>query len=500
MLLHFGAVDYRARVWVNGRLVTTHAGGHTPFSVNITSVLTGTGDQIIVVRAEDRPEDLSQPRGKQDWQEQPHEVWYHRTSGIWQPVWLEPVAPTHIAGLRWIPDLDRRALHLAITLSRHDEQATIHVRLTLHGRLLADDVFAGAEPEVRQLIELDTADMPEESILWMPEHPNLIDATIDVSVGNEIVDEVTSYAGLRSVGTSGGRFLLNGKPYYLRMALEQGYWPESHLASPGDDALRREVELARQLGFNGLRIHQKVEDPRFLYWCDRLGLVVWGEMANAYAFSPAGLDRLTREWLEAIERDVSHPCIVAWVPINESWGVPNLMDDPQQQHAVRALYHLTKAFDPTRPVIGNDGWEYVAGDIAGVHDYSSDGDVIRDRYGTTEALARTLHTDPPSGHVLIVPGSTLGDIPIMLTEFGGISLMPPAEGTPWYGYGTVDSSAAYLDKYRELVDAVLDCGLLAGFCYTQLTDTLQETNGLLTADRRFKLDPAAIRAITQRTA
>jgi beta-galactosidase/beta-glucuronidase len=498
LILHFGAVDYRAHVWVNGRLVAEHEGGHTPFAADITSALQRGTDPVIVVRAEDDPHDLAQPRGKQDWREQPHDIWYHRTTGIWQPVWLEPVASAHVRRLRWIPDLDRHVLGASITTSSGDAPVRVRLRLCLHGELLADDTVDVPGGEIKHELDLSRLADRIDRFLWSPEHPNLLDATIGVLVRDELVDEVTSYAGLRSVGTAGGRFALNGRPYHLRMALEQGYWPESHLAAPGDEALRREVELAKDLGFNGVRIHQKVEDPRFLYWCDRLGLLVWGEMANAFAWSPTAAARLTREWLEVLDRDRDHPCIAAWVPINESWGVPNLIDAPEQQDVVRALFHLTRALDPTRPVIANDGWEYVTGDIAGVHDYTSDGATIRARYGTDDSLGRTLREERPGGRALVVAGSHTTGVPVMLTEFGGISLAPPADGTPWYGYGTVATSEAYLEKYRELVDAILDCPPLAGFCYTQLTDTLQETNGLLTADRRFKLDPAAIRSINQR--
>jgi hypothetical protein len=278
--------------------------------------------------------------------------------------------------------------------------------------------------------------------------------------------------------------------------LEQGYWPESHLAAPDADALRKEVELTKALGFNGVRIHQKVEDPRFLYWCDRLGLLVWGEMANAFVFSPTAVERLTREWLDVVRRDYSHPCIVTWVPLNESWGVPSLETDKAQQAYVKALYHLTHALDRTRPVIGNDGWEHIASDVWGVHDYALDGSTILERYGTPAAVEQTLSNVQPHYRTIILPDYHREGEPIMLTECGGISFKP-ATGEQWFGYGTVSDATGYLEKYRELIEAILACSTIAGFCYTQLTDTEQETNGLLTENREPKLDMEALRAITR---
>jgi hypothetical protein len=372
------------------------------------------------------------------------------------------------------------------------------VQLSLHNALIADDVYLVQGTEVQRQIAFDDGGMMDrDSLLWSPAHPNLIDATITLLAGEEKIDEVQSYVGLRSVSVDDGRFLLNGRPYYLRMVLEQGYWPESHLAAPSDEALRQEVELVKSLGFNGVRIHQKVEDPRFLYWCDRLGLLVWGEMANAYVFSPLAMERLTREWLEVLERDYSHPCIVAWVPLNESWGVPDVSRNTAQRHYVQALYHLTRAFDPTRPVIGNDGWEHLISDIYSVHDYSFDGKTLRERYGSTEAVKRTLREVQPGSRSIVLSDYGRTGEPIILSEFGGISYRPDPD-VPWFGYGTVTNSDAFLAKYRELIDAILDSPAIVGFCYTQLTDTEQETNGLLTASREAKLDPAAIRTITQR--
>ncbi|HEY8283089.1 MAG TPA: sugar-binding domain-containing protein, partial [Chloroflexota bacterium] len=499
LLLHCGAIDYRAQVWVNGHLVATHEGGQTPFCADITNALVPGDEQELVIRAEDQPLDLAQPRGKQDWLEEPHAIWYHRTTGIWQPVWLEAVNPTHMTNLRWTPSLDPGLLTLELTLRREtDRPLRARVRLSIHGRLLVDDTYSVEGFQVSRGVALTPAGtgLEPDRLLWSPAHPNLIEATISILDGDEVLDEVHSYAGLRSVGTGNGRFSLNGQPFFLRMALHQGYWPESHLAAPSAEALRREVELARELGLNGLRIHQKVEDPRFLYWCDRLGLIVWGEMANAFTFTRDAVTRLTREWLAVVERDYSHPCIVAWVPLNESWGVPNIRQDAAQRHFLQSLYHLTKTLDPTRPVIGNDGWEQMETDIFGIHDYSFSGQTLTNRYASPEALAITLAHVQPGRRVLSLTGEVPEGTPFMLTEFGGISYRPQADES-WFGYGTVGDAPTYLAKYKELVEAVLACAPIAGFCYTQLTDTRQETNGLLTENREHKLDPATIQAITQ---
>ncbi|WP_343216645.1 glycoside hydrolase family 2 protein [Deinococcus aestuarii] len=501
VLLHFGAVDYRASVWVNGRLVAEHEGGHTPFTADLTTALVPGETQVVVVRAEDDPHDLAQPRGKQDWEERPHAIWYHRTTGIWQPVWLEAVPRTHIQTLRWTPDVDRGQLGLHLRLNRAGgEGLRVRVRLSLRGRRLADDTYALEGQEIRREIEIDPLRLRAErkDLVWTPRRPNLIDARITLlDEDDNVVDEVGSYAGLRSVGVRDGRFLLNGSPYYLRLVLAQNYWPESHLAAPSEDALRREAELVKELGFNGIRIHQKVEDPRFLYWCDRLGLLVWGEMANAYVFTPEAQRRLTREWVEALERDYNHPCIVTWVPVNESWGVPNLEGDAAQRAFVRGLYHLTKSLDPTRPAIGNDGWELVEGDILGVHDYALDGATLRERYSSQEALEHTLREVQPSRRNFYLAGHHRQDEPVMLTEFGGLS-HAPAESDRWWGYGTLPDTDALLARYEDLLNAVLDSPVIAGFCYTQLTDTEQETNGLLREDRTHKLDPGRVRAVTSR--
>lgn len=498
VLLHFGAVDYAASVWVNGRLVAEHEGGHTPFHADITSaLLAGEPEQVLVVRAEDHPSDPEQPRGKQDWQPEPHAVWYRRTTGIWQPVWLEHVPARHIEAVRWTTFPSRGSIELDIDLAGGDAPAELAVRVHIGTQELARQTTTVRGTHARVVLDLPAAHHGQDAgrLLWTPEHPVLLDAEITLTTGTS-TDAVASYLGLREVGVRDGRFTLNGRPYFLRMVLEQGYWPESHLAAPSEDALRAEVELIRSLGFNGARLHQKVEDPRFLYHCDRLGLLVWGEMPSAYAFSTRTVDRICREWTQVVLRDAGHPCVVAWVPLNESWGVPHIGVDPAQQHLASALYHLTKALDPSRPVISNDGWEHTVSDIYGIHDYSPSGSSLAARYGDAAAIDAVFDSAGPMGFKILL-GERDPRSAVMVTEYGGLSYIPEA-GEKWHGYATVPDAEALLARYAELTRALLGSTALAGFCYTQLTDTLQETNGLLTAHRKPKLDPATIRDINRR--
>jgi hypothetical protein len=239
------------------------------------------------------------------------------------------------------------------------------------------------------------------------------------------------------------------------------------------------------MGFNGVRKHQKIEDPRYLYWADTLGLAVWEEMPSAYRFTRQSVNRLSREWSAVIARDYSHPCIIAWVPINESWGVPNLPDNPPERHFVQALYHLTKTLDPSRPVIGNDGWESVATDIIGIHDYDDQPERIAKRYHAHEVLPRLFKRERPGGRLLVLDGHPHAEMPLMLTEFGGIALATSQPGT--WGYTTCRTADEFAVQFEGLLAVVRQLGLLAGFCYTQFSDTYQEANGLLYADRSPKM-------------
>jgi beta-galactosidase/beta-glucuronidase len=485
-LLHFGAVDYRATVWVNDCQVLTHDGGYTPFTIDITDAAAGRTTQSVIVRAEDDPLDLTKPRGKQDWELDPHSIWYPRTSGIWQTVWVERVPPTYVSRLRWTPNLERWEIGCEAWL-RGDtrDDLTLRVTLTAGDVTLADDRYLVISQEVHRRIALSDPGIDDyrNGLLWSPKTPTLIQATLQlIAPAGQVLDEVSSYTALRSIATDGGRLVLNGRPYYLRLVLDQGYWPSSGLTAPDDDALRRDVTLAKTMGFNGVRKHQKIEDPRYLYWADRLGLLVWAEMPSCYRFTQESIARATREWIEALRRDFSHPCIVTWVPFNESWGVPNLPQNPTERHYVEALYNLTKTLDGTRPVVGNDGWESIATDIIGIHDYDAMPERLKARYGAIDVRDRLFKHERPGGRALIL--DTHGDQPVVLTEFGGIACAPDKKRT--WGYSRAVSSKQLAERYEELVQAVTKIGLFAGFCYTQFADTYQEANGLLYGDRRPK--------------
>jgi beta-galactosidase/beta-glucuronidase len=494
-LLHFGAVDYRATVWVDGRVIGEHEGGYTPFSFDLTPYLPPDGTSVtLVVRAEDDPQDLTKPRGKQDWQLEPHSIWYPRTSGIWQTVWTEVVPCTRIGTIRWTPNLERWEIGFEAWIEGEPrDRLRVRMHLCVGDQLIADDTMTVVAGEVHRRIALSDPGIDDyrNELLWSPEKPTLIDAHLELwGERGELLDAVDSYTAIRSVAAQRDRFILNGRPYQMRLVLDQGYWPGGGLTAPDDAALEKDVRLAKAMGFNGVRKLQKIEDPRYLYWADRLGLLVWEEMPSAYRYTRASVERVAREWMEAVARDYSHPCLVAWVPFNESWGVPNLPDSARERHYVQALYHLTKTLDPTRPVIGNDGWESVATDMIGIHDYDDDPARIARRYQADEVLPRLFRRERPGGRLLVLHDQPSPEQPIVLSEFGGIAYSGKS-GT--WGYTRCATAEELEAHYAALLDVVRSLPVLCGFCYTQFADTYQEANGLLFADRtpKFPLDRIA---------
>jgi len=502
VLLHFGAVDYMARVWVNEHLVAEHEGGHTPFCADISNVLHPGAPQTVTVFVEDDPHDLAKPRGKQDWQLVSHSIWYPRTTGIWQTVWLERVASTYIQKLRWTPIFEGYEIGCEILVNGNlDEDLVAEVKILHEGNVLAYDHYQLLGHEANRKIALSDPgiDDSRNDLLWSPERPTLLEAEVTLRHKERVLDIVHSYTAMRSVTINRDRFMLNGRPYPLRLVLDQGYWPDTLMTAPSDDALRTDVELAKAMGFNGVRKHQKIEDPRYLYWADKLGLLVWEEMPSAYRFTPKAITRLVREWTEVLERDYSHPCVLVWLPFNESWGVPNLTAIQAHRNAVEALYHLTRTLDTTRPVIGNDGWEASATDILGIHDYDCDPERLQARYAISDPTRVLFDQRRPGGRVLTLDGFPHRGQPVMLTEFGGIAFDKSTrkDDSLTWGYARVNSEAKFLDLYQRLMTVVNTTHLFSGFCYTQFADTFQEANGLLDANRTPKIAIELINAATR---
>ncbi len=488
VVLHFGAVDYEATVWINGHEVGFHQGGHVPFTVDATLALQ-KGKNRVVVRALDR-QDPGQPRGKQSSDGKPHGIDYWCTTGIWRSVWLEPVSTTHLGDLVVRPDLANEVLFVEPIV--YGGRVDVEVRVEV---LDGETVVASAQADnFNEPLELE---IPEPK-RWSPESPFLYGLIVTLWCRGEKLDEVRSYAGMRSVELKDGRFVINGEPTYLRMVLDQGYWPESGLTAPSDDALRADVEWCLKLGFNGVRKHQKIEDPRWLTWCDRLGLLVWDEMPSARSWSHSTQGRLEDEWMEAVLRDRSHPCVIAWVPLNESMGYDKLgMNDPAQRHGVDRLVHLTRRIDSTRPVIDNDGWEQgAASDVVAIHDYSHSGAELVARY--QGPLPERIWS---GSRISLLPGVEPAGRPILLTEVGGFLTRPEGPKESWDSmyriYDSISSGSEQEAKYVELVEGINSLAFVAGFCYTQLTDVEQEMNGLLTYDRRPKVDVEKVAAVNR---
>jgi beta-galactosidase/beta-glucuronidase len=494
LLLNFGAVDYSTTIWVNGHEVGHNQGGHVPFQFDIAPYIK-QGTNRLTVRVEDR-QDPQQPRGKQSQTGTPQSIDYYCTTGIWQTVWLEPVPPIRIEEIRIITHAQRNVVELTVFLHAPSAPWRVEVEAFEHGKLVAR-----AEDQTAVATGNLTLTIPYAK-LWSPESPNLYDLTIRLYDGHQLLDEIRSYVGMRGLGLLDGRLMLNGEPTYLKMVLDQGYWPDGYLTAPSDEALQTDIGWIKMFGFNGVRKHQKIEDPRWLYWCDRLGLMVWEEMPNAREWSSKAEDLLSAEWQTAVRRDYNHPCIVAWVPVNESMGFPGLAQEHAGQYAfIERMVRVTRRLDATRPVIDNDGWEHTdITDICAIHDYTPTAEKLQGRYQETLETGKLPLTVWIGEKPLFARGSKYRGQPIVLSEVGGFLTIPgdqPLEQRDllYQFYGSFETPAELLEKYHDLMRGIASLRFLAGFCYTQLTDIEQETNGLLTYERQSKVNVERIAEI-----
>lgn len=510
ILLNFGAVDYLAKVWINGVYTGCHRGGYTPFKFDITDML-NEGENRVTVMVIDRY-DPGQPRGKQYWRQKPDRCFYTPTSGIWQSVWIEACDRMYIDRVLLRPDIDRNLVHGQIYLDEAFYKYTdikIEARVTFSpheqfhiGVNKLEDLdrepafftrtfnFDVINRKSSFCLNVENVDDIDGVHLWSMDRPNLYDLDLTLYIGDEVADCVKTYFGMRKISTDGKNILLNNRIIYQKLILDQGYWPDTLLTPPDGDAIKRDIEITKKLGFNGARKHQKIEDPRYYYWADKMGLLVWGEMPSSYIYNEENMGRVMDEWRDFILRDYNHPSIITWVPLNESWGVREIYDDGRQQDYGRALYYFTKSLDPTRLISTNDGWENLVADIASVHDYSAPREVFAPKYDDWEVLS----SKGAVPRMLYCRGEKYGGQPIMITEFGGIAFTSEDEGN--WGYGSsVDDEGAFLKRFGGLVEAVGEIPYVCGYCYTQLTDVMQEINGLMDYNRNLKIPAEKIKEI-----
>lgn len=505
ILLHFEAVDYQCSVYVNGALCATHTGGNTGFCADITDVLNETPGQSLAVSVYDPARDETIPRGKQFWEEKSAGIWYTRTTGIWQSVWIEPVHAYHIDHVKFTPDIDHDTVTLAAEFSGYTEEMYLEADISFRGEPICQDrYFVNNHSVFHRSIHLSKnhilySTAHEQERLWSPENPALFDITLRLVVKGIVVDTVESYFGMRKIHTRDGITYLNNRPYYFKLILDQGYWKDGILTAPSDDDFVKDIRIMKEMGFNGCRKHQKVEDSRFLYHADKMGFLVWGEMASACLFTDRGIAAYAKEWFEVLRRDYNHPSIVAWVPFNESWSIPNVDSCKRQQDQTLGMYHLLKSLDATRLVVNNDGWEMTKSDICAIHNYAHGSGREPEKQAFFKRSMQEkdiLLSCTHAGRSIYAQDHAYGGEPILITECGGINFNAACQEN--WGYTSALDESDFLQQYAHVVTSILQSDLIYGFCYTQLSDVEQETNGLLTYDRIPKCDPAKIREINSR--
>ena len=487
VMLRIGACDHWTRVFINGQEVGQHRGGYAPFGFDIGHALID-GINRITLRAEDSLS-WTQPRGKQAgttrWP-----IDYDSVTGIWQTIWLEPLPMVCIESTAFEYKVASAELMYTVGFSAQVD-GLLEVAISDQGSVIAS---ASAQTNLRSETRLRF--VIEHPQLWSPDTPHLYDVSLKLTnhQANDI-DTVESYVGLREISTADGALRLNEQPLYLRGVLDQGYFPEGWYTALTDEDIRRDVELTLAMGFNCARKHQKAEDPRYLYWADKLGLLVWAEMPSGRIFSTELVEALTSEWIDLVKRDRGHPSVMAWVPFNESWGVWHQAERPAQRAFVDGIVGLTKALDTSRCVVGNDGWEFSSGDLWTLHLYFENRDVATRLDELIADPSRSV-TDEYGGHERAgaLPAAAVAGLPILLTECGGIGFGSYSDSD--FSYGDIPQSEEALEQHiRQITEMIHAAGSLQGFVWTQLTDIQQEINGLLYFDRKPKLPLASINAL-----
>ena len=493
-ILNFEGVDYNCKVWVNSYYVGGHQGGYAAFALDITDYLIN-GMNKITVKVEDSYS-AEIPRGKQRWKSENFGCWYVQTTGIWKTVWLESVPKFYMEKIKITPDLDRSSVEIVGKFQGTSGGKDFKLRcdIILEDQIISSTLHNIIDNDIKITVELSSNKEPWKLAVWAPHSPRLYDVKFILLEEENEVDTMYSYFGMRKISIEGDKVLLNNLPLYQKLILDQGYWEDSHLTPPSEEAIIKDIDLILEAGYNGVRKHQKVEDNRFLYWCDKKGLLVWSEMASSYSFTEKAVMDFTREWMEIVEQNYNHPSIITWTPFNESWGIEQIFSVQQQQKFTEAIYHLTKTFDAMRPVIVNDGWEHTVSDIITLHDYVERGEEFIKRYKDKENILK--NKVPFNVHrYAFAKGYEYKGQPVILSEYGGIAL---SSDNGW-GYGEqVRSEEAFIERFDSITSAIKELDYICGFCYTQVTDVQQEINGLYNMKREAKVDIKRIREINNR--
>ncbi len=497
LLLHLEGSDFYTKVWINGEFVGENKGGYHRFSFEIAKFVT-EGENEITVKIKDSLS-TEQPRGKQRYQHENFGCWYVQTSGIWKTVWLEKVSNNRINHVKIVPDYDFKTVRFEFDLCLENLQPNpnnsfVETTISFEDHVISKEkasLNVGANKITFTIYNDD--DFHE----WSPETPNLYDVKFNLFYNGELFDSVGSYFGMRKISISGDKILLNNKPINLKMVLDQGYWKDSHLTPPSGQALLDDINTTFEYGYNGVRKHQKVEDERYLYFCDKMGLLVWSEMANAYAFTDKAITYFTDEWEKTVVQNYNHPSIITWVPFNESWGFSNLGKNITEQNFANSMYILTKALDPTRPVITNDGWEQTTTDIITIHEYRHDAEVLYNAYTDEELQILNGQLAYSCNKKLLADGYKYNGQPVIMSEYGGITYYEKCNEKGDWSYGGVKSEQEFINKFKEITEAVEKIPYISGYCYTQITDVQQEMNGLLYESREPKFSKEGIKAIKE---
>jgi beta-galactosidase/beta-glucuronidase len=485
ILLHFGAVDYEATIYIDGKFVMKHFGSSSSFTADITKFAKPGQSVNLVVGVKDDLRSGLQPGGKQCAVYYSRGCDYTRTTGIWQTVWMEPVAPEALKQVIATPDIDQKQLVIRPSFYEESMNNTLTVKMFDGKKVVAQKTVNACNENI---VVLPVKDMK----LWSPESPFLYDLTYTVkNKDGKVIDEVKSYAGMRKVHNAGGYFYLNNKPYFQRLVLDQGFYPDGIWTAPSDEALKHDIELSKAAGFNGARLHQKVFEERFHYWADKLGYLTWGEFASwgLNVNNELAVRNFLSEWTEIVERDRNHPAIVTWTPFNETWA----STDGTYVRLMNDTYNLTKAIDPTRPVNDASGDGHIKTDLWTVHDYTRDYDKLVANH-TFKPGVEPYRNEPKKGFLAKYNGQ-----PYMVDEFGGLPWIKESERSSSWGYGSnIDKIEDFYNILDKQIDAIKACKHIVGFCYTQLTDVEQEKNGIYFYDRTNKFDMNRIKKIFEK--